>query len=155
MNTQKGQDKGANISEIGKLIHEHYAIDMPIPVLRSVLKKIAKEINTNNETVFVLYNDDSFWIKDYIFEDYDEQLTKCKKDIQQLQSLFKEFCKINKIDVSSNDCVINFIEKNKVSISSYLANSQRTNGKDFTIAAQFVDYFKSIPSIYEIGRAHV
>lgn len=149
MNTQKGQDKGANISEIGKLIHEHYAIDMPIPVLRSVLKKIAKEINTNNETVFVLYNDDSFWIKDYIFEDYDEQLTKCKKDIQQLQSLFKEFCKINKIDVSSNDCVINFIEKNKVSISSYLANSQRTNGKDFTIAAQFVDYFKSIPSIYE------
>ena len=149
MNTQKKQTKGANISEIGKLIYEHYAIDMPIPVLRSVLKKITKEINTDKENVLVLYNDDSFWIKDYIFEDYDEQLTKCKKDIQQLQNLFKEFCKINNIDTSHNACIIKFIEKNKVSISSYLANAQRCNGKDFTIAAQFVDYFKSIPSVYE------
>ena len=43
MNSKKVQCKGANISEISTIINEQYIIDIPIPVLRSVLKKIAKE----------------------------------------------------------------------------------------------------------------
>ncbi|WP_418233357.1 hypothetical protein [Butyricimonas virosa] len=149
MNSKKVQCKGANISEISTIINEQYIIDIPIPVLRSVLKKIAKEVNSEKEKVFELYNDDSFWIKDYIFEDYDEHLEKSKKNIQQLQMLFKKFCKINNINNKDNNCVINFIEKNKTSISSYLINTPKTNGKDYTVAAQFVDYFKNIPSVYD------
>ena len=49
---------------------EKYNIDIPIPVLRTVLRYIANEVN-QKEHVFDLYNDDSFWIKDYVFEDYD------------------------------------------------------------------------------------
>lgn len=148
MNINKLQYKGANISEIKYVIEEQYAIDMPLPVLRSILQKLAKEINTEAEIIFILNNDDSFWIKDYVFEDYDEQLERSKKDVQNLQNLFREFCKINNLDPDKNNCIIKFIEKNKASISSYLVKSNKTNGDDYSVSAQFVDYFKNIPSIY-------
>ena len=148
MNTSKQQYKGANISEIKTVIEEQYVIDIPLPVLRSILQKLAKEINTDTETIFVLNNDDSFWIKDYVFEDYDEQIEKSKKEVQNLQNLFTEFCKINNLDPEQNNCIIKFIEKNKISISSYLANSKKANGEDYSVAAQFVDYFKNFPSVY-------
>ena len=116
MNTNKGQYKGESITEIRKIIDEHYSIDIPLPVLRSILKKIANDIN-KEEKIFELYQDDSFWIKDYIFEDFDEQIEKSKKEIFALQKMFKEFCKINNVDYNENSCIIKFIEKNKVSIS--------------------------------------
>jgi len=148
MNTNKKQYKGANISEIKAVIEEQYAIDMPLPVLRRILEKLAKELNTDKETIFELYNDNGFWIKDYVFEDYDEQIEKSKKEVQSLQNLFKEFCKISNLDPEQNNCIVKFIEKNKTSISSYLANSKKANGEDYSIAAQFIDYFKNLPSVY-------
>lgn len=153
MNTNKQQYKGANISEIKAVIEEQYVIDIPLPVLRSILQKLAREINTETEIIFVLNNDDSFWIKDYVFEDYDEQIEKSKKEVQGLQNLFKEFCKISNLDPEQNNCIIKFIEKNKLAISSYLANSNKANGEDYSVAAQFVDYFKNLPSVYSQIRS--
>lgn len=147
MNTNKGQYKGESISEIRKIIDEHYSIDIPIPVLRSILKKIAIDIN-KEEKIFDLFQDDSFWIKDYVFEDFDEHIEKSKKEISALQNMFKEFCEINNVKYNKNACIIKFIEKNKVSISSYLANGKKSNGNDFSTAALFVDYFKQFPQIY-------
>ena len=88
MNSEKEQFKGENISEIQSLITEQYGIDIPLPVLRSILQKLAKEINSGKEKTFELFNDNSFWIKDYVFEDYDEQLKESKRKVQELQNAF-------------------------------------------------------------------
>ena len=148
MNIHKGQYKGESISEIRKIIEEQYSIDIPIPVLKSILKKIANDIN-KEEKIFELFKDNSFWIKDYVFEDFDEHIEKSKKEIIVLQDMFKKFCKINNVEYNENSCIIKFIEKNKVSISGYLANTKNTDGDDFTIAALFVDYFRKFPQIYD------
>lgn len=148
MNVNKGQYKGESIAEVRKIIEEHYAIDIPIPVLRSILQKIANEVNREGQKIFELYQDNSFWIKDYVFEDFDEHIEKSRKEIFVLQDMFKEFCKINNVEYNDNSCIIKFIEKNKVSISSYLANVKKINGNDFTIAALFVNYFREFPQIY-------
>lgn len=147
MNTYQQQYKGASITEIRNVIDEHYSIDIPIPVLKNILKKIANDIN-RNEVIFELYQDNSFWIKNYVFDDFDEHIETSKKEIFVLQDMFKEFCKINDVDYNESNCIIKFIEKNKISISSYLANTAKTNGSDFTIAALFVDYFRQFPQIY-------
>lgn len=147
MNINKGQYKGESIAEIRKIIEEHYSIDIPIPVLKSILKKIANDIN-KEEKIFELYQDNGFWIKDYVFEDFDEHIEKSKKEIFVLQDMFKEFCKINNVEYNENSCIIKFIEKNKASISYYLANTKKSNGNDFTVAASFVDYFRKYPQIY-------
>ena len=44
MNAEKEQYKGENISEIRAVIEEQYGIDFPIPVLKSISQKLAKEI---------------------------------------------------------------------------------------------------------------
>lgn len=152
INKHHNQYKGQSISEIKKAADELYALDIPIPVLRSILRKIASEIN-RDEKVFELFNDDAFWLKDYVFEDFDEHIEKSAKEIHFLQIMFKRFCKANHIDYNQNSCIIKFIEKNKINISSYLANTQLPNGEDFTIAASFVKYFRDVPAIYSQIRS--
>ena len=94
MNVSNEQYKGESINEIRSIINDNYNIDIPLPVLRTVLRYIANDIN-KQEHVFDLYNDDSFWIKDYVFEDYDNYLSRKEKEIESLQSLFVAFCKAN------------------------------------------------------------
>ena len=148
LNSEKKQYKGENISEIRSIVEEQYGIDFPLPVLKSILQKLAKEINTEKEKVFELYQDGAFWIKDYVFEDYDEQLKESKRKVHELQNAFKEFCKINNVSDVEKNCIIKFIEKNRLSISRYLTLSLIPNGENFTIPALFVDYFKNIPHFY-------
>ena len=142
MNINKDQYKGESINEIKNIIFDTYGIEFPIPVLKSILSIIAKEINSENETVFVLNRDNSFWIKDFVFEDYDQKIQEYKNVVTNLQTLFVAFCEANGIDKKENNCIIKFIERNKISISKYLANAHVENGSDFIIEAKFVEYFK-------------
>lgn len=141
---QSQQPKGESIKEIGDVIDDNFGIEIPIPVLRSILKVIAKEINTEEVTYFTLNGDDSFWIHQYVFEDYDELIERSKKELKNIQTLFDKFCEMNNVKQCYG--IVQFIEKNKTSISSYLANTFQANGSDCTIEAKFVDYFKNTSS---------
>lgn len=138
---QSQQPKGESIKEISEILLEKFGVEIPLPVLRNILKLIIKEINTDGKTLFTLNNDDSFWVHKYVFEDYDELIEQSKSELKNLQMLFDKFCEMN--DVKQNNGIIQFIEKNKISISTYLANKSITNGHDCTIEAKFVDYFKN------------
>ena len=148
MNISKEQYKGESINEIYKIIVDKYSIDIPIPVLRIILRYIANEVN-KQEKVFELYNDDSFWIKDYIFEDYDTYLIRKEKEIDSLQNLFIAFCKANGMP-TQNANIIKFIEKNKSSLSYYLTHKKEEfSGENSTIEAKFIEHFRTIPDIYD------
>ncbi len=150
MNFNKGLYKGESIMEIHDVIWENYVIDIPIPTLRSILTIISKEINSQEERVFILNNDNSFWIKDYLFEDYDEKIKEYQSEITTLQHLFGEFCKANGLDTTENNCIIKFIEKNRYSISKYLANSKVQNGHDYIIEAKFIENFKHNTAVFNL-----
>lgn len=119
-----------------------------MPVLKSIAQKIAAEVNSENEKVFELYKDGGFWIKKYIFEDYDEQLRESQIKVQELQKAFKEFCKINNVPDIDSNCIIKFIEKNRISMSRYLSHTTIENGENFTLPALFVNYFREFPNFY-------
>lgn len=138
---QSQQPKGESIKEISDVLLEKFGVEIPLPVLRNILRLIIKEINTDGKTLFTLNNDDSFWIYQYVFEDYDELIEQSKSELKNLQMLFDKFCEMN--DVKQKYGIVQFIEKNKISISTYLANKSIANGQDCTIEAKFVDYFKN------------
>ena len=148
LNAEQNQYKGAHTNEIRAEIEKQYGIDFPLPVLKSILQKLAKEINSDKEKIFELYQDGAFWIKDYVFEDYDEQLKESKRKVQDLQKAFKEFCIINDVPDIDENCIIKYIEKNKVSISRYLAHTTIPNGEDYTTSALFINYFRAFPNFY-------
>jgi hypothetical protein len=150
MNYNKEQYKGESILEIQDIIFKSYGIDIPVPVLKSILIVISRELNKKDEKIFTLNNDNSFWVKDFVFEDYDQKIQEYQTEVISLQKLFGEFCEANGIKDSENNCIIKFIEKNKFAISKYLVNSKIENGQEYIIEAKFIEYFKHNATVFSL-----
>ncbi|MDP2159452.1 MAG: hypothetical protein Q8K02_03150, partial [Flavobacterium sp.] len=149
---KKGVFKGKSILEIQTISNDLYSIDFPIPVLKTILHKIALDVNINGDNNFQMFNDNSFILKDFYFEDFEDKIQESIRDVETIEKLFIDFAKVNNIDLNETNSVIKFIEKNKVSISKYISNYQFKNGFDYTVEARFIDFFKQIPNVYEIIR---
>lgn len=68
-----GAAKGANLSEIEIAIDDKFGLDIPTPVLRIIMLKIAKELNTQNgREDMTIFDDNAFVIKRFVFEEYKE-----------------------------------------------------------------------------------
>ena len=64
---EAGVFSGESIAEIKNTADALYAVDFPIPVLEIILHKIAKEVNIEKNIKFILNQDRSFQIKNYVF----------------------------------------------------------------------------------------
>ncbi|MCE7054711.1 hypothetical protein LZF95_08505 [Algoriphagus sp. AGSA1] len=146
----KGILSGKSIKEIHDVSNELYGIDFPLPVLKVILQQIANEVNTIEDINFQLYNDGAFSLKNFFFEEFEENIQSSKREVESLEKLYIDFLKLNNLEVKEKSTILDFIDKNKISISKYLANNQPLNGKDYTIEAQFVEFFRKIPDVYDI-----
>ncbi len=150
----EGNVKGANISELAKDLDERFNLEFPFPVLRLILAKIAKEVNSKSGIEdIVLYDDGAFIINKFTFESYKEDIQRSKAEVSNVVKMFNKFCSI--YDISGNASegdLLRFIEQNKAEVSYYLSHDARITDKQAVIAAQFVDYFKQAPGIYDTLR---
>jgi hypothetical protein len=145
----EGVFKGESILEIKTASDKLYQIDFPIPVLKKILTEICNEINTDEIQHFILYKDGSFALNQYTFTDYEELVENQTIEINELEDIFKKFCNSSELEIENSDSIFNFIEKNKFTLSKYISHNQETNGSDYTKEAQFVDFFKRFPTIYD------
>lgn len=145
----EGIFKGKSILEIKKASDKLYQIDFPIPVLNKILTEICKEINTDEIQHLILYKDGSFALNQYTFIDYEELVENQRIDIDELEEVFKKFCSSSELEIENSNSIFSFIEQNKFTLSKYISHSKETNGSDYTKEAQFVDFFKRFPRIYD------
>ena len=100
--------KGKDYTEIKDQIQELFKIEIPIPVLDTILKIISEEA----DSPFQLYKDHSYIIKRSsicsIMGDYDDQ----KKRIEKLERNYKAYCKGQKVNPDF-DGLITFIQNQK------------------------------------------
>lgn len=148
----KGILSGKSIKEIHEISNELYTIDFPLPVLKLILEEIAKEVNIEEQLNFQIFRDGSFLLKNYYFEEFEDKIQESKREVESLEKLYLEFNRINNIEQKNKTTIFDFIDKNKISISKYLSNSNHINGKDYTVEAQFVDFFRKIPDVFDIIR---
>ncbi|MDV3955639.1 hypothetical protein CMT74_07130 [Elizabethkingia anophelis] len=142
---------GKNISEIKEYADKEYSIDFPLPVLKKILQIIADEINFEGKTSLVLNNDGSFQILKYTFTEFDDLVNSKSEDIERLENLFKEFKESIETTIDfDSESIFKFIEKNKYTLSKYLSDNNDKNGEDFTIEAQFINFFKRSKPIYDL-----
>lgn len=147
-----GFHQGKNISEIKDYVDRLYGLDIPIPVLRQVLQRIADEFNQNDKTFFKIYYDNSFSIANYLFADFDTEIEIQKSNITKIEKAFSDFCKINGITKEDYESIFDFIEKNKLSMARYLSDARSTKQQDFTTEARFVEFTKTVPTLYSLIR---
>jgi len=148
MNSQ-GIHKGKSILEIKAVTDELYALDFPIPVLKKILDAICVEVNDDEVTRFVLHKDLSFSINEYTFDKFEYVLEEQERGIEEIEQLFEQFCKNSDLGIKNGESIFKFIEKNKFNLSKYISYNQHLNGEDYTAEAQFIDFFKRIPPVYE------
>lgn len=149
-----GSAKGANLSEISNAIEDRFGLDIPTPVLRNIMLKIAKVLNRENgREDMKIFDDNAFIIEKFVFEEYKEQINRSKAEVSNVVRIFKEFCKIHKYsDYCDESGLIRFIEQNRADISYYLAHEQKEDVPQNVAAALFVDFFKKAPEIYDTLR---
>ena len=146
----RAEIKGTNISEIADQIFADWQIEIPLPVLRTILVQISKELQNNDDSnAFVLNNDGSFWIKKFVFADFDEQIKESEHNVKELQKAYQRFCAIYDVPATDGKDVIRFIEQHKDILAHYLIHSDCSDKTDYSLPAKFVDYFKQVKPLYE------
>lgn len=141
--------KGKNISEIYAKITSFFGIDIPLGVLDFILSQIKKEIS--NDNIFAYYNDKSFIINTFVFNDIDEEIQTETTHIELLKSDYEKFCIIHDYESNFED-LINFICSQKLEL---IANKKKDDF-DFSfhipkyISSKFEDekFYKIISDIY-------
>tara|TARA_B110000027_G_scaffold88540_1_gene93737 strand:- start:200 stop:2170 length:1971 start_codon:yes stop_codon:yes gene_type:complete len=146
----KGIYSGKSTMEIKKEFDKNYNIDIPIPVLNNILKQIASDVNTNDKISFELYKDNSFSITKYTFSEYEETITEKEAAINNIEELFQKFCESSDFQIEDSSSIFKFIEKNKFSLSKYFSAEIDLNGVDYTAEAQFIQFFRKIPTVYNL-----
>ena len=149
---QNGTTSGESILEIQKAILKEFSLDIPIDIVRRLLRKIEETSTIENQPKLYLYKDQSFEIKDYTFFEFEEVIEKKKNEIAEVEEYFKKFCNIHNVQRGEYSSIFEFIDRNKLSIARYLGSTNEYNedGKTkFLLEAQFTEYFKNIPAIYE------
>jgi hypothetical protein len=150
---EEGHNKGEDIGEIKTKVDSLFNLDMPYPLLKKIVKRIAKEANKKGEIQFEVYDDGAFIIKDFVFSDYEEIINKQEKEVSDIEDLYHQFLQINNVKVESQPSIFDYIDKNRGSLSQYLANrpSQQTQ-LDFTFPAKFIVSFRDSATVYPIIR---
>lgn len=137
-----------SLSELAEVISELYGINMPTPVLSTILRRIAQEIN-EPERRLTVYSDGSFHIKQFSFEDYDEEISRCHDSYKQLENKFNNFCYLFGYAERPYSPVVDLIEKNRASVSRYLTHETDDIQSSDVIAAEFINYCKKDPVSYD------
>ncbi|MEQ8811320.1 MAG: cell envelope integrity protein TolA [Imperialibacter sp.] len=143
-----GINQGKSISEIKVYSDRLYELDFPISVIRTILEKISKELNSEEHIVFNLFRDGSFSIRDYVFAEFEEVVLSHKAEVESLEKHFQDFCQSSQIVEYQNKSIFSFIEKSKHSLARYLSNKKHDNNVDFSVEAEFVSFFRKFPPIY-------
>lgn len=144
---------GKNIYEINDYSKDLYGVDFPVPVMRSILEIIVKEVNSDGKNAFILHNDNSFSISNYAFTEFEETIRKRNLEVKEIEQVFQKFCGNSQLKMENTSSIFDFLEKNKLSLASHLSNTTSANGHDYSVEAQFVNFFKNIPPVYELLKS--
>jgi len=141
--------KGKSISEIQAKITDFFGIDIPLGVLDFIISQINKEIS--NDKVFAYYDDKSYIINTFVFNDIDDEILTETKNIALLKTDYEKFC-------STRDYKPNFEELIKFICSQKLELFAAKNKDEFDfsfhipkyISLKFEDeiFYKIISDIY-------
>lgn len=155
--SDEGKNKGESLIEIKVVVDSLYKLDMPYPLVKKLVNKIAHEENyKNGDSQFRLFADDSFIIKDYIFTEHHELLNKQEQEINNINDAYIKFLKAKNIPFQEGSSIFSFLDQNRASLSKYFATNSKIQQVESDVSilnAEFIEVLKrTSPSDFEILR---
>lgn len=136
--------KGKDYTEIQTQITNLFKIEIPIPVLETILPIISKEAGD----AFQLYRDHAFIIKSQVGNSIMGDYSNQKKRIQQLEKNYKLFCKGQGVPPDF-DGLISFIQDQKNRLFNR-DNTDKIDSQDYHISKYIDTLIKKNNVYYEI-----
>lgn len=134
-------------SEMDKL----YSLDIPFPLLKKNINKIAEEYNSKTEKDFQVFKDGSFVIHKYLFSEYEEVINEQEIDIEAVNLAYEKYLQANEIDINSQPSLFEFLDKHRISLSNFFANKAEAEvDKDFLVQADFINEIKGVKDLFDI-----
>jgi hypothetical protein len=127
--------KKGYIHELQETISKEYHLDMPLPTLELILKKI----NKSYVDTFHIYSDHSFDFEDMSFNDISSTIAEQKIKIDKLDKLF--LATKEKLNIKNNINLNDIIEKNKSNLLAYFNNrpfDTDIKDEDFNLLISFL-----------------
>lgn len=146
-------NRGASVDEIKTKVDNVYKLDMPFPLLKKIVRKIATDENIKGEKNFEYFHDGSYIIKSFVFADYEEVIQDQELEVDFIQESYESYLEVNKIDKKTQPSIFEFLDSNRITLSQYFANKTPLNPTiEFVHQANFVNSVKKIPRIYGVLR---
>ncbi len=148
--SQSGVNKGV-LQDIKQNVDRTYGLDIPYPILRKIITKISHHFNKKDSREFEFFNDGAFIINKFVFADYDETILQQESEIDTLNNAYQQYLIANNLEVQEQPSIFEFLDQNRISLSSFFANKADVNLESELLAqANFINSMKSIPYIYKI-----
>lgn len=138
-------------SDIQSIMKSEYGIEVPLLVLRRLIKAVAKDLSRRDKQKFNFQvkesrNSFSFTLKSFSFNDIEETYASQRRKTNALQEAFELFVKNENGDVTRLPIFADFIDKNKKKTSAFLVGDHNalleTDDSSFMPHARFLQYIE-------------
>ena len=152
LNTE-GVKSGSSLSEIKSKVDEIFALDIPIPYLKKLLEKIAKETLAIEEVNLTIHQDGSFLIDNFIFEDFEIQIAETEDDISEINKLYEVFLETEGLKLSQELSIFEYLDKSRLRLSKFFAYKQaKLLELDDVHQANFINSLRNKPKLFNALR---
>ncbi|NOT35824.1 MAG: hypothetical protein HOP11_00430 [Saprospiraceae bacterium] len=149
----EGIKSGQSLSEIKDQVDKIFALDIPIPILRNLLKSISNEVEKDPESQFILHHDGAFQMNKYLFTDYEEELNEKENEINEVEKIYKAYLTTNGFDLQKEPSLFDYIDLNRTNLSKFFAHREDKQLQiEYVHQANFINSIKSNKKIYDILR---
>ena len=148
-----GVKSGKSIMEIKEHVDSVFSLDIPIPLLKTLLLSISNEVSENPNEQFILHSDGSFLMNKFLFADFEEELDKKEEEINEVERVYESYLSTLNLDVKKEPSIFDYIDLNRTNLSRYFAYKDDTYiEKEYIHQANFINSIKSNRKIHEILR---
>ena len=148
-----GVKSGQSISEIKEQVDKSFSLDIPIPILKNLLRSISTEVEKDPESQFILYKDGGFQMNRFLFADYEEELDHKESEIKEVERVYEAYLTSNGLDPKQEPSIFNYIDQNRINLSKYFAYKYDQQLEvEYVHQANFINSVKSNKGIYEVLR---
>jgi hypothetical protein len=116
--------KSGLIDQIKQKFNNEYGLNIPTPLLKKIMVRIASEVNDLGNSNFIVYkNDGAFIISNFSFKDFDFFMKDQQYEVEKMEKQYKNFLRQNNLDVSIEPSIFEYLDNNRNCLSAFFDNS--------------------------------
>jgi len=146
----RGISKGL-LEDVKKEMDLLYSLDMPYPLLKKNLEKIASSYNSETVKDFQVFRDGSFILHKYLFLDYEEVISQQEADVEAVQLAYEKYLEANGFKINEQASIFDFLNQHSLLLSNFFVNKDSVfQNESYLVQANFINEIKGVKEIFEI-----